>query len=407
MFLLFDLLYALASPILLLHAIRSRSRGHPPRRGLRERLGAGNTLKDHSSRILLHAVSVGEVNAIRDLVKSLSADGYQLVISVTTDTGIKRADELFGDLHTVVRYPLDFSWSVNNFLRRINPRLIVLVELEVWPNMLRLADRKNIPVVVVNGRLSDRSYQRYKQVAFLLRTTFGRLSIVGMQNDMYANKVRSLGATNVQVLGTMKWDNALIQDSIDGADELAVSLGIDRNKPLIVAGSTTPEEHVLLRESLPDGVQLLIAPRRPEWFDEAAKTLSPCNRRTESNRITTDFFVLDTIGELDAAYSLATLVVIGRSFEPLHGSDPSIAIGFGKPTIIGPNMSDFEDMTNALIENKAVIQCTATSLKREIMRLLADDQLCKELSANGRSTIEKNQGATAKYVKLIEEAFTS
>ncbi|MDP6541323.1 MAG: glycosyltransferase N-terminal domain-containing protein, partial [Phycisphaerales bacterium] len=168
MFLLLDLIYLFIMPFIVLSAISSRLRGHPPRSGWKARLGAGKTFPKTKDRILLHAVSVGEVNAIRGLVENLTHKGRQLVISVTTDTGIARAEELFGKDHPIVRYPLDFSWSVNTFLNRMNPSIIVLVELEVWPNMLRISKERNIPVVVVNGRLSDRSYKRYKLVSRLL-----------------------------------------------------------------------------------------------------------------------------------------------------------------------------------------------------------------------------------------------
>ena len=371
------------------------------------RIGFGDSLPEGTKRVLIHAVSVGEVNAIRDLVESLTKDGYQLVISVTTDTGLARAAVLFGDVHHVVRYPLDFSWSVKKFLSRISPSIIVLVELEVWPNLLRVAERRTIPVVVVNGRLSNRSYKRYKKVSSFLRSTFGRLSIVGMQNESYANKVSSLGATNVQVLGTMKWDNAIIRDSVPEATELATNLGIDLQKPFVVAGSTTPEEHVLLRNSVPEDVQLLVAPRRPEWFENAEEVLAPCNRRTKEKRTNTRFFVLDTIGELTAAYSLATIVVIGRSFSPLHGSDPTEPIGLGKPTIIGPNIGDFSDIVHAFLQGDGMIQCTGATLKNEISKVLEDDALRESLAENGRKIIASNQGATHRYVKLIEEALSA
>ncbi|MBC8203252.1 MAG: hypothetical protein H8E91_05430 [Planctomycetes bacterium] len=394
-------------PILLITSIRSRLRGHPPRKGVGERLGAGPQLHHQTKPILLHAVSVGEVNAIRNLVQLLAADGYNLVISVTTDTGIQRAIDLFGNTHTIVRYPLDFSWSVKNFLRRVNPTLIVLVELEVWPNMLRFAKKKHIPVVVVNGRLSHRSYKRYKLVSSLLRNTFGRISVIGMQNKSYAKKVSALGADNVRVLGTMKWDNAIIRDSVEGAKELAQNLGIDSSIPLVVAGSTTPEEHRLLLEALPKNVQLLIAPRRPEWFDDAQEVFSPCNRRTKTTRCDSRYFVLDTIGELTAAYSLATIVVIGRSFAPLHGSDPTEPIGLGKPTIVGPNMSDFPDIAKAFIDGNGIVQCNSAELKENIQRLLGDEDFCKTITANGRKVIASHQGATKKYVQLIEEAVST
>jgi 3-deoxy-D-manno-octulosonic-acid transferase len=292
---------------------------------------------------------------------------------------------------------------VKRFLARINPVVIVLVELEVWPNLLRVAERRTIPVVVVNGRLSDRSYNRYKKVSWFLRSTFGRLSIVGMQNEAYSKKVSSLGATNVEVLGTMKWDNAIIRDSVPEAKELAINLGINLEKPLIVAGSTTPEEHVLLLNSTPDDVQLLVAPRRPEWFDSAEEIFEPCNRRTKTLRKEARYFVLDTIGELTEAYSLATIVVIGRSFSNLHGSDPTEAIGLGKPTIIGPNVSDFSDIVNAFLEGDGMIQCTEATLKKNIEKLLADAGARESLAENGRKIIASHQGATQRYVKLIEE----
>ncbi len=407
MFLLYDLLYILALPPVLFISLVSRLRGHPARKGAKERLGIGNALPSAKNRILLHAVSVGEVNAIRNLVTSLTNHGHELVISVTTDTGIKRAEDLFGQTHAVVRYPLDFSWSVRSFLKRIKPTLIVLVELEVWPNMLRCAEHNDIPVVVVNGRLSERSCKRYKKVSWLLRGTFGRLSMVGMQNETYATNVASLGAANVKVLGTMKWDNASIRDSVDGAHELAKELGIDLLKPLVVAGSTTPEEHILLRDSLPKDIQLLVAPRRPEWFGHAEEVFTGCNRRTSSKRNDTRFYVLDTIGELTAAYSLATIVVIGRSFVPLHGSDPTESIGLGKPTIVGPNMRDFPDITHALLQGSGVIQCAASDLKTNIEQLLFDSDLCDALTNNGRAVITSHQGATKRYVELIEEAIST
>ena len=406
MYLFLDLLYLIVLPFFALASIAGRVQGHPARRCWKARVGVGDTLPQASNRILIHAVSVGEVNAVRVLVENLASKGHQIVISVTTDTGIARADELFGQDHQVVRYPLDFSWSVKTFLKRMEPSLIVLVELEVWPNMLRIADQKGIPVVVVNGRLSNRSYKKYKAVSFLLRSTFGRLNSVGMQNTTYAQRVQSLGVRNVDVLGTMKWDNAIIRDSVDAADQLAQDLGIDRSVPLIVAGSTTPEEHALLHAAVPRGVQLLVAPRRPEWFDQAEKTFSPCNRRTRDARVDTCFFVLDTIGELTAAYALADLVVIGRSFAPMHGSDPTEPIGLGKPTIIGPNVGDFEDIVCAFLEGDGIIQCTKEELTQQIASLLEDPQRCSDLGVRGRKVISTHQGATARYTAFIEKALS-
>ena len=402
-FVLIDIAYFLALPFLLLFAIVSRLKGHPPRKDFWARLGVGETLQAHPKRVLLHAVSVGEVNAIRTLVSDLLQQGFDVVVCVTTDTGITRAMELFSSSCHVTRFPFDFSFSIRRFLTRVKPTVVGLVELEVWPNLISICSERNIPVVVINGRLSERSFRRYKLVKPLLRPTFQKLSAIGMQNELYADRVRQLGALHVSVEGTMKWDNATIVNDIDGASTLADELHIDRTKPLIVAGSTAPGEHELLKQSLPEGVQLLCAPRRPEWFDEAAKTLSPCNRRTSSNRHQSSYFLLDTIGELDKAYAIADIVVIGRSFAPLHGSDPTQSIALGKPTIIGPNVSDFNEMVKLLVQGKGIIQCSVEELAGQINSLLDDATLRNSLSNAGRGVIKSQQGATKRYEELIME----
>ncbi|MEE2819351.1 MAG: glycosyltransferase N-terminal domain-containing protein, partial [Planctomycetota bacterium] len=308
MTLIVDIIYLLALPVILLFAGISRLKGHPKREGIRERLGYGEKLEQHPSRVLLHAVSVGEVNAIQKLVALLDERGHDVVLCVTTDTGIKRAIELYGDKHIVTRYPIDFSFAVKRFIRRVKPSIIGLVELEIWPNFIRTANSSGIPVVIVNGRLSERSFSRYALIKTFLKSTFKKVIAIGVQTEIYAGRVRSLGGQNVTVEGTMKWDNATIEVSQQKADTLRNELGIDKDKLLIVAGSTAPEEHQLIKDACPDGVQLLCAPRRPEWFDEAAKTLAPCNRRSSDERIDTNMFLLDTIGELNLAYLLADIV---------------------------------------------------------------------------------------------------
>jgi 3-deoxy-D-manno-octulosonic-acid transferase len=161
---------------------------------------------------------------------------------------------------------------VERFLDRVQPDLVALCELEVWPNFVDACTRRKIPVTVVNGRLSERSYGRYVMLKALFAPTFGKLDAVFAQNQEYAGRFLGLGAEEgrVYVTGTMKWDTAQIADAVPGADDFAEAMGIDRRVPLVVAGSTAPEEHRLLREAVPKGVQLLCAPRKPEWFDAAA-----------------------------------------------------------------------------------------------------------------------------------------
>jgi 3-deoxy-D-manno-octulosonic-acid transferase len=351
---------------------------------------------------------VGELNAIRLLVDELAArrDGPQLVIATTTDTGFARATDLFGREHCVVRYPLDFSFAVGQFLDRIEPDAVALVELEVWPNFTAVCHRRGISLCVINGRLTERSARRYRRILPLVRPSFRRLAFAAVQDEAYARRFAGMGMDphRISVTGTMKWDTAQIADAVAGAEELAAAMGIDRDKPLVVAGSTAPDEHRLLHESVPTGVQLLCAPRKPEWFDQAASDLPGCARRSETERGSeTRRFLLDTIGELRMVYALADVVVIGRSFGALHGSDMMEPVALGRPTIVGPAVADFQQTVDALLAGDGIVQTDRTHLASVIEGLLDDPQRRVELAENGRMVIRDHQGATARHAGLLME----
>ena len=361
------------------------------------RLGRAPSLAPaDGTRVLLHAVSVGEVNAIRTLVSLLEVqDGVEVVVATTTDTGFARATSLFGDRHQVVRYPLDLSWSVARFLRSVKPDLVGLVELEVWPNFVASCVRRGIPVAVINGRLSERSFRRYRLVRAVLRPSFRRLTRAWVQTRDYAARFEAMGVVpdRVDVVGSLKWDNTGV---ITGDPEgLAQAMGIDRTRLLVVAGSTAPEEHQLLHDGVGTGVQLMCAPRRPEWFDDAAQVLQGCTRRSTGERGSNpDRYLLDTIGELSQAYALADVVVVGRSFGSRHGSDVSEPAGLGKPVIIGPASSDFEEMVVALQDAGGLIQCSREELPGVLSDLLNDEQRRARMASDGRGEIGRRQGAS-------------
>ena len=383
------------------------------------RFGRGNrdSPQDRPT-VLIHGVSVGEVNAVRLLVETLEqrhGDRLRIVICTTTDTGFARATSLYGDRHQIERYPLDFSWSVRRFLNRIRPDVVALVELEVWPTFVAACGRRGIPVAVINGRLSARSYKRYRLIRALIASSFDKLAAVAVQDEAYADRFVGMGARKdlVRVTGTMKWDTAQIADQVDGAQTLAKELGIDESIPLVVAGSTGPNEERMLADALADllqsdSIQLLLAPRKPERFNEAAADLPSPIRRTEhpqgtvrdidGNRI----FLLDTLGELRKAYALADVVIVGRSFCPLHGSDMMEPIALGKPTIIGPNVSDFQQMMDALLTGDGIIQLSSVDQLRESILRLLDPTESKNLAERGRAVIREQQGATERHAALID-----
>ncbi|MBI1369336.1 MAG: hypothetical protein GC162_11875 [Planctomycetes bacterium] len=371
--------------------------------------------RDGRKTLLIHAVSVGEVNAIRLLVTQLEAHGDQLkvIISVTTDTGMARAKQLFGERHVVVRYPLDFTSSVRRFLEAVKPDAVALVELEVWPTFVDECAKRGVPVMVINGRLSARSYKRYGMVRPLLKPTFAKLAAAAAQDADYAERFVGMGvaAERVTVTGTMKWDTTKIVDTLPGADALAATLGIDRRRKLIVCGSSGPGEEKLFIEALSGlgdpPAQILIAPRKPERFDEAAAAMGNPVRRRDCQDGTTrpidarGVFLLDTIGELGRAYALADVVVIGRSFCPLHGSDMTEPIALGRPVVIGPNVEDFADMMAKLVAGGGIVQVAeGTSLRAAVERLL-DPATGLALAQRGRDVLKSQQGATRRNVQMI------
>ncbi len=359
-------------------------------------------------RILLHAVSVGEVNAARILADMLAAEpmNAQVIISVTTDTGIERARKVFGSQHTVVRYPFDFSWSVRRFLGAVRPDVVLLMELEIWPNFTRLCANRSIPIAVINGRLSARSFARSLRVRWILSPMFRRLSRVAAQDQAYADRFEAMGVARnrIAVTGTMKWDTAEIADHVDGAEELAQEMGIDRSMPLIVAGSTALGEETLISAACPEGVQLLCAPRKPEWFDQTYRALPGSVRRSEKRAgSASGRFVLDTIGELRKAYALADLVVLGRTFGNLHGSDMMEPAGLGKVVIVGPRVDDFQSTADALIKSGGLVQTSAENLRLTIAELLADPKRREQIASSARDVIRKEQGASARHAKIAQE----
>lgn len=366
---------------------------------------------DGRPTLLIHAVSVGEVNAARTLVDDLcdaSNSGWRIVISVTTDTGFARAQELYGATHSVVRYAFDLSWCVHRFLDAIRPDLVALMELEVWPNFVQACHRRNVPVCVVNGRLTERSFKRYRIVAPLIRPAFSRLTASAVQTCDYAQRFITLGtpASRVQVLDTMKWDTAVVSDHVEGAEDLALAMGIDRHRPIVVAGSTGPGEEQLLVETCPPEAQLVLAPRKPERFDAVAELDPTITRRSQHPDGTVRavaaeirLFLLDTIGELRKAYCLADVVIVGRSFLGLYGSNVLEPIALGKATIIGPFHDDFADIVSVLRSHRGIEVSDQPGLAAA--ELLADAPRALRLARAGRDVILSRQGASRRHAELL------
>jgi len=347
------------------------------------------------------------------------------VLSATTDTGFARALAVAPAGVSVVRYPLDMNMAVERFLNRVQPDLVALVELEAWPNFIRACTSRGIPIAVVNGRISDRGFKRYKLARWFLKPLFKRFRFVSAQTQIYADRFVHMGvpAERVHVGGTMKWDSAHVapigtnhaaqlraaEDAQQLANDLARELGIDTARPLVVAGSTAEGEEKLLHACVPEGVQLLCAPRKPARFDEAARDLPGCVRRTQrpiasgDGQRGSDRFLLDTMGELKKAYALATVVVVGRSFGDLHGSDMMEPVALGKATIIGPRYGDFADTAQKLLDAGGMLCVTREALPRVLQELIVDASARQRLVDAALGVIRREQGATMRNEMLLCE----
>lgn len=405
---LLDLLY-IPLGVLALPVIMRKKRG-----GWEQRFGHVEPMLKRSAesssrvRVMLHAVSVGEVNALRSLVPELVKQA-DVIVSVTTDTGLRQAQALFGEIEAVdvVRYPLDCSWMVKRFLDSVKPDVVGLVELEVWPNFIKLSSKRGIPIGIINGRLSVRSYKGYRKIRFLLRSTFARLSFACVQDQEYCERIQAMGTASdrVSITGSMKWDSVDVSvhsEPSAKAIEIADAMGIDRSKLIVVAGSTGPGEEALLHEGCPDDVQLVIAPRKTERFDEAAQAVEGCVRRSANEcKPGSSRFLLDTIGELSAMYELADVVVIGRSFFDLYGSDPIEPAALGKAVVIGAAHSDFLQAMGVLVKADAIQVVDRQGVGDAIVKLLGDEALREAMGQRARACVLSQQGASQRHQDVL------
>jgi len=407
------------SPLVIYRSIRYKRY----RKGWAHRFGK-ITRPELSKRCLwLHAVSVGEVNAAKTIVTELQNRFHDLeiVISTTTDNGFARANALFGKNLQVFYFPLDFSLIMRRAFRRIRPAMCLLMELEVWPNFVRMARQLSVPVVIVNGRISDRSFARYKLIKPITKSIFRNVTLILAQTDEYARRFKELGChpDKVVVTGSLKYDTAQIADKVDGADTLAAQLSIGDER-LWVAGATGPGEEKIVLDVFTnltqgqqfDDLRLAIVPRKPERFDEVAQLIADAGfgfvrygalKGTDTKCVEKPPVILgDTMGDLRKFYSLATVIFVGRSLVPMGGSDMMEAAALGKPTIFGPHTFNFKQTVDALLAgNGAIMVSDKEGLVQAVMKLLTESDFAGRIAQNGQNVIRKHQGATAKTLEQI------
>jgi 3-deoxy-D-manno-octulosonic-acid transferase len=395
------------------------------RSGWDQRLGKISRRAPQKKCIWIHAVSVGEVNATKTLVAKFAEylDEYEIVISSTTDTGLDRAKAIYADNLEVFYFPFDLSCVMRRAFDNIRPDICLLMELEVWPNLARIANTRNIPVVVVNGRLSDESFPKYKLIKPITKWMFGKVDLVLAQTEEYATRFRALGcgAQKVLVTSSLKYDTALITDKVAGAEELADQLNIGDER-FWVAGGTGPGEEKICLEVFNklkeqagfDDLRLVIVPRKPERFEEVAQQITQAGFefvrysrvKDAQTRLSGPPPVIlgDTMGDLTKFYSLATVVFVGRSLVPMGGSDMMESAALNKCTIFGPHTFNFKHTVDVLLKGEGAVEVKEPAeLFKIVEKCLSDTAYAQQIAANGRDVIKQNQGATDRTVKAIKK----
>jgi len=388
--------------------------------GLRERLGFVPAV-ERQPVIWLHCVSVGETQAARPLVERIRKElpHHALVVSTVTLTGQKLARDLFRtQAARVIYFPFDWRWSVRRALRAICPAAVLVMETELWPNFLRECKARDIPVALVNGRISRKSFGRYSKIRFFLRHVFECLDLAVMQSERDAERIRELGMASERTFtaGNLKFDVGAAAQKTD----LDTRFALQPNHPLVLAVSThAPEEKIVvesfkrLRES--QNARLLLAPRKPERFNEVASLLEASGfswaRRTAApaaSDANAEVILLDTIGELPSVYSLATVVFVGGSIVDRGGHNVLEPAAHGVAVVTGAHTHNFHAIVDLLNEANAIVQLppvagadAVAKLTEVFQRLLAGAEWRNELGARAKQIIDANQGATDKTMKLI------
>ncbi len=414
---------ALAVPYLAYQAIRYKKYIG----SMRQRLGylPVSFNFDGDDSIWIHAVSVGEALTVRSLVADLKRryPSLKIFLSTTTMTGQQVARRNLQDVDEVFYFPFDLAFAVRRTLRLVKPRLFVMMETEIWPNLLRQCQRNGVAAVMVNGRISSRSYPRYKLARPFFRRVLADIDRFCMQTEESARRIIDIGAdpSRVVVTGSLKFDSigspAGPNLEARGQNRVLRYFRMTSGRPVVVAGSTMPNEepYVLdafrrIKASVTNPL-LIIAPRHPERFTEVAQMSRDLAfvtvRRTDlpiDAEPRGDVVVLDTIGELPQVYQIATAVFIGGSLVDTGGHNILEPAAFGKPVVFGPYVHNFREIADAFIAHDAAIQVnSARGLEEALLALLTDPVRRARLGAAARALVDSNRGAKDKCLAIIAQ----
>lgn len=367
-------------------------------------------------RIWFHSVSVGELNAIKPLIPDL-VEQFDVVISATTRTGHDLAEKIFPQI-PVFYFPYDFPCVVSCVARRVLPDVVVVTETELWPNFIhRISARLKKPLLLINGRLSQRSFQGYQWIQWLMKPSLSQFSQCYMQSQVDADRMQALGdlpPEQLTVVGNLKFD---LTPHVDEAKKNALAhiLNIQAHDTVLTFASTHSGEDALLLEAFlqlkkdSSELKLILAPRHPERVNEIRAILnnkalgySIRSQLSEAAPNHQDIVVLDSIGELLTVYSLSHIAVMGGSFVEKGGQNPLEPMSQRVPVIFGPHMENFAEISRMILENEAGYQVhNSAELANAVMQLLTQPEIYDSVAENGQLLLENNRGAKALILQAI------
>jgi len=411
---IYTLIYSLAIIFLLPFEYFKRP-GDLRKKWLREKLGLfdSSLITHHSSLIWVHAVSVGEVAAASPLLKTIREryPSKEIVLSTITDTGRKVAMERAPGGTHIVYLPFDIPLVLNPVVKKLRPEVLIVIETELWPNMFRVFRENEIPVILMNGRISEKSFRGYKRISFFMRKVLSDVNFFGMQAEEYADRIRSLGVDDMRIktLGNFKFDSKPFSRIPEWATKLT--------GPVITAGSTHAGEeelmaslYVELKKNFPD-LNLILAPRHPERFREVEEMLragghSFMKRSAFETQgpdipaIRGEIILLDSVGELSAIYGITDIAIIGKSFRGHGGQNPLEAASWGRPVLCGPHMENFPVIRDFYKEGAAV-EVSEEGLCSQLKELLLHPDKASGIGSKARELYNKNSGAVERAMEVI------
>lgn len=416
---LYSALFYLCFPFVLLRMLWRSRRAPAYRQRLSERFGFFSADFGRDTPVIwLHAVSVGETQAAAPLIEDLlqGYPQYRLVVTTTTPTGSQRVQALFGDRVFHLYCPWDLPGAVRRFLRRTRPRLLLVMETELWPNLLHYSALSGCKIILVNARLSQRSANGYARVAGLTRGMLRQLDVVACQSQVDGDRFLALGLPGaaLRVVGNIKFDMEVDAQMLARAEVLRRSFGAGK-RPILVAGSTHQGEEKLLldaftaiRRACPQAL-LVLVPRHPERFDAVYALAGrewQVSRRSECDHpgASDDIFLCDTMGELGLMYSVATVALVGGSLVPHGGHNPLEAAAWQVPIVSGSHMYNFARISELLARAGAMLVLEdPRQLGNCLLELLQNREDCKKRGEAAAAVLADNRGARELLLRLVQE----